>query len=432
MNRRLMLLALVGYVVLLVGLGTTSGALLLLLVPLVIMMGMGILYAPTGLEVHITRETAVERISEGREIAVTVRLTNRGRPLEEAAIELRPDPALEVVEGDLTMITALDAGQTVEMTYTVRGTRGTYSFAPARVMAYDRFMMRTLTEEIEPEGLGSLDVLPDVTRLSDITLRPLQTRIYAGNIPARIGGSGVDFFTVRPYQPADQLRHINWMAMARHQEALFTNEFEQERIADVNIILDTRQRTNSVLPGHSIFEYGVSAAAALAEVFIKGGNRVSLLLYGHILEWTPPGYGKIQREKILRSLSRATTGYSQVFDTFTYLPTRFFPNKSQIVLVSTLLDDSPEYIIKLRGQAYEVLIVSPNPIPFEAKIIRDEPGVKLAERVATLERRILLRKLRQAGVRIVDWDVTRDPLAGAVATSLARQPARTTVTGVLR
>ena len=59
----------------------------------------------------------------------------------------------------------------------------------------------------------------------------------------------MSFWGVREYQMGDSLRHINWkiaarrMIAARQAQELFTNEFEQERIADVGLILDARDQT---------------------------------------------------------------------------------------------------------------------------------------------------------------------------------------------
>jgi uncharacterized protein (DUF58 family) len=67
-----------------------------------------------------------------------------------------------------------------------------------------------------------------------------------------------------------------------------------------------------------------SAAAALVDTFLTAGNRVGLLLYSQYLSWTFPGYGKIQRERILQALARAEVGDSQVFSDLMYLPARLF------------------------------------------------------------------------------------------------------------
>ena len=226
---------------------------------------------------------------------------------------------------------------------------------------------------------------------------------------------------MREYQSGDALRWINWRVSARHLHTLFTNEFEQERVADVGLILDARRRSNVQLRGDSLFEHAICATASLAEVFLNDGNRVGLLVYGRFLGWTFPGYGKIQREQILRALARAETGSSMVFDSLDQLPTRFFPARSQIVLISPLCTDDLPMLIRLRARGYQLLVISPDPVAFEAKALGPQPAVDLATRIARTERLLLLRRLRQAGVQIVDWQVDR-PFDQTVHASLGRLP----------
>lgn len=66
----------------------------------------------------------------------------------------------------------------------------------------------------------------------------------------------------------------------------------------------------------------------------------------------------------------------------------------------------------MRAHGYDVLIISPDPVAFEATTI----GVvaDLAVRIARVERQALLQRLLMAGVRIVDWNV-ETPLALALA-----------------
>ena len=147
----------------------------------------------------------------------------------------------------------------------------------------------------------------------------------------------MNFFGVREYQVGDPLRWINWRVVARHTEFLFTNVFEQERIADVGLILDARQQNDVLSPDGPLFDHAVRATASLAEVFLGAGNRVGLLIYGSGMTRTFPGYGKVQRDRIMRALARAKTGFNYALESLEYLPTRFFPARSQIVMISPLL-----------------------------------------------------------------------------------------------
>jgi uncharacterized protein (DUF58 family) len=146
---------------------------------------------------------------------------------------------------------------------------------------------------------------------------------------------------------------------------------------------------------------------------------VGLFIYGRSLDWTFPGYGKMQRERILRALANAELGSGQVFEKLEHLPARLFPARSQLVLISPLLSQDAEELTKLRANGYQLLVVSPDPITFEQKGLKKEREVMLAARIARLERALLLDKLRQAGIRVMEWQVDT-PFQQAAHAALSR------------
>jgi uncharacterized protein (DUF58 family) len=417
--RPLVLLGILIYAVILVGLATLNGALLILALPLVVYLAAGLLDQPAPPRLSVTRSLSSDRAVAGAPVVVTLAIANLGAHLEELLLEDRVPPRLRVLDGAPSLLTALAPGATVELTYTVGGPRGRYHFADLHATAADRLGLVSRCAVVA--AAAQLIVVPDLIKLRQLAIRPRRTHIYAGSIPARQGGPGVEFFGVRAYQPGDPTRWINGRATARHPDALFVNEFEQERVTEVGMILDVRARCDVRTAHGALFEYGIQAAAALADAFIDRGNRVGLLLYGNMLDWTFPGYGKTQRERILRALARATPGDSAAFEELDRIPTRLFPARAQLVLVSPLLVHDRDMLIRLRARRYELLIISPNPIAFEQHTLGAEPTVALGARVAGLERAVLLRGLRQAGVTVVDWDVAQ-PFQQVAAVALSRAP----------
>jgi uncharacterized protein (DUF58 family) len=234
-----------------------------------------------------------------------------------------------------------------------------------------------------------------------------------------MGGPGTEFFGIREYQAGDPPRWLNWHATARHPSTLFSNEFEQERVTDIGIVLDSRERANVCVAGSSIFEYAALAAAAMADAFLAQGNRVGLLVYGQFLHWTLPGYGKVQRERILRVLAQVQPGTSEAFADLANMPTRLFPVHSQLVIVSPLLADDLDILLKLRARGYNVLVVSPDPVAFEVALLRQRPDIGLAARIVRMERTLLLQRARRAGIQMVDWDVSM-PFEQVMASRLSR------------
>ena len=329
-------------------------------------------------------------------------LTNTGKGLEEVYLS---DilPAGITVEGMPTYYGTFKAQQTRTLSYAIRGVRGRYEFPGVKIMMSDLLGLNR-KEEFLPCP-RTLFVLPAMERIEKLKISPRRTRVYSGVIRSRESGAGVEFFGTRAYVPGDPPRHLNWKAGARW-DLLITNLFEQERVADVGIILDARSLVEIRADGNSLFEHSVRAATSLAEYFLGEGNRVGLLIYGRHVEWTFPGYGKQQRAKILAALSQAELGEHAVFKEFRNLPIRVFPAQSQIVLVSPLLPEDLYPLRYLRAVGYRVLVISPDPVSFEKRLIPQDELAALSEQIARMERNATLSKLRRARVDVVEWDVT--------------------------
>jgi len=402
--RRTLFLSIITYALLLAGLATLRGDLLALCLPFALYLALGYLCAPEEVDLEVERRIDVERAAPNIPIIITLTITNRGADLEELFLDDTLPSGLTLHSGSTCSLLRLAKGASHTLTYTVSGPRGGYVFETLKARATDH--LAVASREVRLEAKGQLFVYPPVTRLRQVVIRPRNTRVYAGNIPARVGGSGIEFFGVRAYSVGDPPRSINWRATARHVDQLYANEFQQERVADVAIVLDGRWRTNEFSRGHSLFEYSVQAAASLADAFLAQGNRVGMLVYSIYFNWILPAYGKVQREKILQALARAHPGGSDVFAGLQHIPTRLFPRHSQIVLVSPLNEDDLEPLIQLRANGYQVLTVTPNPVSFELSFLPKQKEVDLAARVIRMERALMLRKLQRAGVQVLDWDVT--------------------------
>jgi uncharacterized protein (DUF58 family) len=417
--RRFLLPAGLAYGLLLAGLALFDGRLLALVLPLLVYLLAALYHGPYDVRLSAGHSFSTDRALVGSLVEVTLEIANEGGPLEEVLIVDRLPPRLELVAGRPVALASLRPGERFHFSYTVRVARGGFAFEEVQALVSDHSGL--FRRRVASPAPGQLLVLPRIAKLRSLAIRPLRTRSYAGPVPARQGGSGVDFFGVREYQLGDPRRWINWRVSARHPRALFTNEFEQERIADVGLILDARQRSEVRAGDESLFEHAVQATASLAGAFLDSGNRVGLLIYGRSLDWTFPGYGKVQRERIVQALAGARTGDSQVFDHLNYLPTRLFPAQSQIVLVSPLWPDDVPTLVRLRARRYQVLIVRPDPVSLEMRGLPPAPEVTLAARVAGLERALLLRRLLQAGITVVEWHVD-EPLDRAIHAGLGRVP----------
>lgn len=436
MSNRLWFLGLVIYILIFLGLGFLQGGLILLAIPLLAYLGVALYFAPGSLDLAVTRTISSDNVPEGKPVTIKVTVVNRGRALEEVLLEDPVSGRLTLVEGKTRRQVAMPAGGSVEFEYTVRGPRGKYRFEGIHATATDLFGIFQ-RHKIFPAPASVL-VFPSMTQLRQIHIRPRQTRGFAGPILARRGGSGVDFFGVREYQIGDSPRRINWRISSRHEQEFYSNEFEQEAIADVGLILDSRKQTNVVENDATLFEYSVLAAASIADAVLQEGHRVSLLVYGFGMERVYPSYGKVQKKRLMRALAQAEPGDNYALESLVYLPTRLFPARSQIILISPLSNDDLHPLLRLRAQGYEVMTVCPDPLEYAAKLRAKNTGPKNRQdeelnlavlRLAHLERALLFGNLRRTGIQIVDWKVDQ-PLNKALHAVIVQPPHGRLVMGV--
>jgi uncharacterized protein (DUF58 family) len=332
---RFLLLATLAYLLIFIGLVTVNGGPLALAIPLVVYIGAALIYRPPQVRLSARRQVSGDTVGQSTPIEVVVTITNEGPGLDEVMVEDPLPPGIVLVEGKTRALTSLPAGAEMEMRYTIRAGRGRYYLQDLRVSASDH--LGVLRERASVPARFRLLFLPEIPQLRRVLIRPPRTHGHFGPIPSRKPGAGVDFYGLREYQLGDPRRWINWRASARHEEHLFVSQFEQERIADVGIILDARSQSNIMLRhGGSLFEYGVQAAGALSEALLNEGHKVGMLIYGFGMERVFPGYGRVQQERIVRALGQARTGHNFALESLGYLPTRFFPPGSQIVMVSPL------------------------------------------------------------------------------------------------
>jgi uncharacterized protein (DUF58 family) len=423
--KKTLLLSLIIYGLVMAGIGARNGDFLLLAIPIIVYLGFGFFYEPKLPQLKIERSLSTDRVTPDQSVTITLTITNEGALLEEVYLVDIIPPSLTVLDGQTELRTTLPSDQTASLEYTVMGQRGLYRFSDVRIIVSEP--QGLFTRQVTLSAPHQFLVLPEIVQVKQVAIRPPRTGVYSGLIPARQGGPGVEFFGVREYHPGDPLRWVNERASARHQQALFVNEFEQERVVDVGLILDARRQSDAHRGQEALFEYGVQAAATLADAFLDGGNRVGLFIYGRSLDWTFPGYGKVQRERIVRAMARAKQGEGRVFERLEHLPTRLFPVRSQLVLISPLLAEDAEMLIKLRARGYRLLIISPDPVTFEGQGLADnkttasDDVTALATRMARVERALLLTKLRQAEIQVIDWPV-EIPFHQVAHTALSRLP----------
>jgi uncharacterized protein (DUF58 family) len=200
-------------------------------------------------------------------------------------------------------------------------------------------------------------------RLSWQVIRRLDGRLR-GDYRTLLRGDGTDFLDLRAYEWGDDVRHIDWNVTARMDD-LFVRDFMEDRELTAWLLLDRSPSMAFGAPGRTKERVLCDLAATLAQLLVRGGNRVGAVLYDGSQQWTiPPGQGRNQVLLLLRTLLRPVGGGS-VTDLGALLRTagQVVRRRSLVVLMSDFISESgwerPLLHLTQRHEVVAVRIVDP-------------------------------------------------------------------------
>lgn len=385
--------------------------------PFLAYLAVGVLQAPTTGALCLQATRAVEPVTEEgvRQIQVKVTVRNQGSAIDYLYLADQQQLGMRSILGHPQQWLALDAGEETTFTYHFKADRGEFRWESLHVVASDPLGLIQTHLQVPAEAV--IHVPPEVARFRALPLHPQRTLHLSGSIPARLGGSGTNFWGIREYQPGDPLRRLDWHHAARHPGGKFTREFEQEEIAEIGLLLDARQNADIKIGDDSLFEHSTRAAASLAEVFLRQGNQVSLLVYGNPMVSLYPGYGKVQLNRILNTLSQVRTEVDGNLGSLSMVPVRMFSSRSIILVISPLLAGDSQMFPRLRAYGYQVVLVSPDPVDFAKHMLPKDLPSRFSIRISQVERQLEIKRITRLWVPVVDWQVSQ-PLLPLVRSAL--------------
>jgi uncharacterized protein (DUF58 family) len=336
-----------------------------------------------------------ERQVQGETVEAELELRTQ-RPLTRLELLLDLPDGL-VAETPNPQLISLAADERREIDVTLRCERwGAYLVGDVLLRSQDPFGL--LVHEWTIERKRPLKIYPHGEALRRL-LRPLDTQAFAGNQVPRARGEGIEFADLRPFEPGDRVRRINWRATARRGEPWVT-ETHPERNSDVVIFLDTFLEARLV--DESTLDQAVGAAASLAREYLGEKDRVGLVAFGGVLNWLTVSSGVVQLYRVLDSLLDAEIFLSYAWKDIDLLPVRTLPPKALVLALSPLLDErAVRALLDLRARGFDLAVMEISPVPFAA------PGGRrldeLAWRLWLLRREALRSRYLRLGVPVVEW-----------------------------
>ena len=142
-------------------------------------------------------------------------------------------------------------------------------------------------------------------RRIELRTRRLVNDSFGGAYHSVFKGQGIAFDTVRPYQPGDDVRNIDWNVTARANEA-FVKQYIEERELTVMLVLDSSASCLFGTVNRSKRDLAAELGAVLALAAISNNDRVGLLIFSDQAEhFIAPRKGRNHVLRLIRDLLAA-------------------------------------------------------------------------------------------------------------------------------
>jgi uncharacterized protein (DUF58 family) len=235
-------------------------------------------------------------------------------------------------------------------------------------------------------------------------LEPTSFRRVVGSHLTEERADGCEIADVRPYQPGDQLRSVNWRISARRAEPWVTVR-HPDRSTTIVLVLDAFGNYTS--DGQDSLRRSVRAAIGLARMHLNAQDQVGLLLTGHGRRWIPPRLGTNHLITLTDALLELSTHEWADRQHRRQRLDRLVPLDAVVIAVSPLLNEAFSELLKpLLARGQQVDVIEPTyRLPADLQLSsRDNNGdPTLAWRVFEIEQHLRRRALMAMGASVSPW-----------------------------
>jgi uncharacterized protein (DUF58 family) len=341
-------------------------------------------------------------------------------------------PDIRVIDGvpeDLAVVAGsprggftLDETDSRQLEYTVRARYGEFEFTPVTAVCRGASTGSSTTIELTADGDTQLEATydPEQHPLSERTI-PI-----TGEITTDRGDEGLEFHSIRQYEPTDPANRINWRQYARERE-LSTIEYRAQEAAEVLIVVDARssagQAAKPTAPTGT--EFCVALASDIIDALLENRNPVGIVTLGvdsselsretpvptdSDIAWLPPRNTEASRTQIQLLLDAAAKTVAPQQETrssdnggVASDPMEIInrtTQQTQLIVFSPLCDEFPVEVIKqLDATNRDVSVYSP-------VITNTETA---GGRIAAVNRKLRVHEIETRGISVVNWKPTESP-----------------------
>jgi uncharacterized protein (DUF58 family) len=215
---------------------------------------------------------------------------------------------------------------------------------------------KTASPSAESRPTLPADLMRKVRRI-EISTKKLVDEGVAGGYHSVFKGRGVEFSEVRPYQPGDDIRTIDWNVTAR-MGAPFVKQFVEERDLTVFIIVDVSGSLNFGSRSTLKRELAAEIAALLSFAALRNQDRVGAALVAERLElFLEPRRRRSHVLRMVREILVRTGGGLTDLDQAVAQALRNLKQRSVLFLISDFQQTPFADAIKRAGGRHDLVVI---------------------------------------------------------------------------
>lgn len=305
------------------------------------------------------------------------------------------------------MIGSVSGNQVAAFVFTVEATQwGLADVSSVRVRTTDRFGMFVSRWDFRcPEPLQV--VLPD-HRLRRGLAPDRYRRIVGGHLSTD-RGDGLELADIRPFQPGDPVKNINWRISNRRQEPWVTLR-HPDQSATLVIVVDLDDDHDP--DGSGTRRRSTAGALALARSHLALQDRVGLLIVGRTRRWIAPALGMGHLYRLGDALVSVGNTAGASMRSYQPAPAGGIPANAIVVAFSPLTDPLVVGLLaRLGRQGNPVSVIQPlidarpTTAPTRRRLWhRPDRVAESAKRLARLEMTTAAAQLRERSILITPWE----------------------------
>jgi uncharacterized protein (DUF58 family) len=198
-------------------------------------------------------------------------------------------------------------------------------------------------------------------RRIELHAKRLVANAFVGDYHSVFRGRGIEFSEVRPYEPGDDVRAIDWNVTAR-MGSPYIKQYVEERELTVLLAIDLSASSDVASVELTKRELAAEVAATLAFSAVANDDRVGLIAFTDRVEsFIPPAKGRRHVLHIVRELlsARPCGRGTDIAAALTYL-SRVSHRRALVFLLSDFFDEGYETPLRAAARRHDVVAVTLN------------------------------------------------------------------------